>query len=87
MTEIQNNLFGFKWPTRVDMPLNKTQTQTSLFGFIDEILECGSNEPGSSSSGTLGSVELLLRAPELELRQQMKFRVIPRIGLGIRASL
>ena len=28
MTEIQNNLFGIKWPTGVDMPLNKTQTQT-----------------------------------------------------------
>ena len=27
MTEIQNNLFGIKWPTGVDMPLNKTQTQ------------------------------------------------------------
>ena len=26
MTEIQNNLFGIKWPTGVDMPLNKTQT-------------------------------------------------------------
>ena len=22
MTEIQNNLFGIKWPTGVDMPLN-----------------------------------------------------------------
>ena len=30
MTEIQNNLFGIKWPTGVDMPLNKTQTQTHL---------------------------------------------------------
>ena len=28
MAEIQNNLFGIKWPTGVDMPLNKTQTQT-----------------------------------------------------------
>ena len=28
MTEIQNDLFGIKWPTGVDMPLNKTQTQT-----------------------------------------------------------
>ena len=28
MTEIQNNLFGIKWPTGVVMPLNKTQTQT-----------------------------------------------------------
>ena len=28
MTEIQNNLFGIKWPTGVDMLLNKTQTQT-----------------------------------------------------------
>ena len=28
MTEIQNNLFGIKWPAGVDMPLNKTQTQT-----------------------------------------------------------
>ena len=28
MTEIKNNLFGVKWPTGVDMPLNKTQTQT-----------------------------------------------------------
>ena len=27
MTEIKNNLFGIKWPTGVDMPLNKTQTQ------------------------------------------------------------
>ena len=26
MTEIQNNLFSIKWPTGVDMPLNKTQT-------------------------------------------------------------
>ena len=26
MTEIQNNLFGIKWPTGVDMPLNKIQT-------------------------------------------------------------
>ena len=23
MTGIQNNLFGIKWPTGVDMPLNK----------------------------------------------------------------
>ena len=30
MTEIQNNLFGIKWPIRVDMPLNKTQTQFSV---------------------------------------------------------
>ena len=30
MTEIKNNLFGIKWPTGVDMPLNKTQTQTPL---------------------------------------------------------
>ena len=28
MTEIKNNLFGIKWPTGVDMPLNKTQTQS-----------------------------------------------------------
>ena len=28
MTEIQNNLFGIKWPTGVDMRLNKTQIQT-----------------------------------------------------------
>ena len=28
MTEIKNNLFGIKWSTGVDMPLNKTQTQT-----------------------------------------------------------
>ena len=28
MTEIKNNLFGIKWPTGVDMPLNKT-TQSS----------------------------------------------------------
>ena len=27
MTKIQNNLFGIKWPTGVDMLLNKTQTQ------------------------------------------------------------
>ena len=27
MDEIQNNLFGIKWPTGVAMPLNKTQTQ------------------------------------------------------------
>ena len=33
MTEIQNNLFGIKWPTGVDMLLNKTQTQT----FLNEI--------------------------------------------------
>ena len=33
MTEIQNNLFGIKWPTGVDMPLNKTQTQTYLTSF------------------------------------------------------
>ena len=25
---LQNNLFGIKWPTGVDMPLNKTQIQT-----------------------------------------------------------
>ena len=31
MTEIKNNLFGIKWPTGVDMPLNKTQTQTQTF--------------------------------------------------------
>ena len=30
MTEIQNNLFGIKWPIGVDMLLNKTQTQTQL---------------------------------------------------------
>ena len=30
MTEIQNNLFGIKWPTGVDMPLNKTPTQTQV---------------------------------------------------------
>ena len=29
MTEIQNNLFGIKWPTGIDMPLNKTQTHSS----------------------------------------------------------
>ena len=31
MTEIKNNLFGIKWPTGVDMPLNKTQTQTQVY--------------------------------------------------------
>ena len=31
MTEIKNNLFGIKWPTGVDMPLNKTQTQTQTY--------------------------------------------------------
>ena len=31
MTEIQNNLFGIKWPTGVDMPLDKTQTQSSVW--------------------------------------------------------
>ena len=30
MTEIKNNLFGIKWPTGVDMPLNKTQTQNNV---------------------------------------------------------
>ena len=30
MTEIKNNLFGIKWPRGVDMPLNKTQTQTPV---------------------------------------------------------
>ena len=30
MTEIQNNLFGIKWPTGVDISLNKTQNQTQI---------------------------------------------------------
>ena len=30
MTEIQNNLFGIKWSTGVDMPLNKTPTYAKL---------------------------------------------------------
>ena len=34
MAEIQNNLFGIKWPTAVDMPLNKTQTQLLRSGWI-----------------------------------------------------
>ena len=34
MTEIKNNLFGIKWPTRVDMPLYKTQTQTQILDIM-----------------------------------------------------
>ena len=38
MTEIQNNFFGIKWPTGVDMLLNKTQTL--LYTFSQFLLLC-----------------------------------------------
>ena len=41
MTEIKNNLFGIKWPTGVDMPLNKTQTQTQTLHPFHQLWSCG----------------------------------------------
>ena len=45
MTEIKNNLFGIKWPTGVDMPLNKTQTQTQTLSNYSEQKDTKSRKP------------------------------------------
>ena len=46
----QFNPSGIKWPTEIDMPLNKTQTQTQD---IDRTLT-GSAIPGKSGPGCNG---------------------------------
>ena len=70
MTEIQNNLFGIKWPTGVDMPLNKTQTQIQIEREREGVYKIGYKEKQSQSylsylDGFLWRIFLLLRAPLL----------------------